>query len=244
MKTLRLERAESTNCYVKEHAGSLDPMTLVYAVDQTAGRGQRGNSWEAEPAMNLTLSFYFRPEGVKPAEQFAVSEAVALAVASLLDGYGIDAKVKWPNDIYVADRKICGILIENSIMGTEIARCVVGIGLNVNQEVFLSDAPNPVSMKMITRQNYDLVEVMEALGETLESYLGRLDDREGLKREYMARLWRNDGRDYPFAATVSSERFMARIEDVAPTGHLHLLRDGIRHTYAFKEIAFLPTNPD
>ncbi len=149
MKILLLEETDSTNTYVSVHADSLDDMTLVAAHSQTAGRGQRGNSWESEPGRNICATLFHRPAGVPARVQFAVSEATALGVADMLAHYGIEARVKWPNDVYVGDRKICGILIENAVAGCDLLHCRIGIGLNVNQTVFRSDAPNPVSMAML-----------------------------------------------------------------------------------------------
>ena len=240
METLWLEETDSTNNYLKDNWGSVKPMTLVVAVNQTAGRGQRGNSWESEPGKNLTFSFYFSPEGVRPAEQFVVSEAVSLAMVRTLEEYGISAEVKWPNDIYVGDRKICGILIENSIFGDSISRCFVGIGLNVNQEKFVSDAPNPVSMTMLTGKRYCLEEVLACFGRKMERYMACLADRLALHREYKTMLWRRAGA-HPFRDNSNGEIFSAFIEDIKLSGHL-VLRDnytnGLR-TYAFKEVAFI-----
>ena len=113
---------------------------MVTAYRQTAGQGQRGNSWEAEPGKNLTFSILYRPAGLPPMAQFAMSEAVALAVVDFLGVHGLEAKVKWPNDIYVGDRKICGILIRHSITATCVDYSVIGVGINANQTEFLSDA--------------------------------------------------------------------------------------------------------
>lgn len=236
MELVWLEETESTNSWLKEHSES-PPMTLVAAVSQTAGRGQRGNTWEAEPGKNLTFSFRFKPRDVRPAEQFAVSEAVALAVRDTLSSYGIEAEVKWPNDIYVGDRKICGILIENSIMGLEIAQSIVGVGLNVNQREFLSDAPNPVSMAQLTGRDYSLQEVAQTFGRNFERRAERLKENHA---EYKEALWRRDG-EWPFMEKATAEKFSAVIEDVELTGHL-LLRtgDSVRR-YAFKEVEFLGT---
>ncbi|MDE6431375.1 MAG: biotin--[acetyl-CoA-carboxylase] ligase, partial [Duncaniella sp.] len=120
----------------------------VSARRQTAGRGQRGNSWESAPGKNITMSILLRPEGLHPSRQFVISRAVSLAITGVLRRYmpASAVRVKWPNDIYVDDRKICGILIENVISSASIRQSVVGIGINVNQRRFLSDAPNPVSM--------------------------------------------------------------------------------------------------
>lgn len=242
MKIEWIDSVGSTNAYVKEVAGVVAPMTMVCARSQTAGRGQRGNSWESEPGKNLTFSFYMNDLPVAPAEQFVVSEAVALAMAASLREFGIRAGVKWPNDIYVGDGKICGILIENSIMGSAVARSVVGIGLNVNQRVFLSDAPNPVSMARIAGREFVLDEVAEIVAANLQRYLDRLGTGriEELHREYHANLWRADGAAHPFREVSSGERFEAMVSGVAPSGHISL-RDtgGQLRAYAFKEIEWL-----
>ncbi len=164
MKILLLEETDSTNIYVSVHADSLDDMTLVAAHSQTAGRGQRGNSWESEPGRNICATLFHRPAGVPARVQFAVSEATALGVADMLAHYGIEARVKWPNDVYVGDRKICGILIENAVAGCDLLHCRIGIGLNVNQTVFRSDAPNPVSMAMLLGAETPLSDALAAAG--------------------------------------------------------------------------------
>ena len=233
-----IEQTGSTNSYLKERLHTMEPLTFVFAKEQTAGRGQRGNSWEAEPGKNLTFSLNIKPE-ISPKEQFAISEAAALGIVTMLQDHGIHAMVKWPNDIYAGDKKICGILIENSVMGTEISRSVIGVGLNVNQTVFLSDAPNPVSMKMITGKGYDLKSLAREIASTMAGKLELLRQRHSLHKEYMARLWRGDGRSYPFKDNVTGETFEGKIKAVELSGHL-LLDDGQKtRQYAFKEVTFL-----
>ncbi|MCH5218672.1 MAG: biotin--[acetyl-CoA-carboxylase] ligase [Muribaculaceae bacterium] len=237
MRQLWIEETASTNAYVKEHRDSVEPMTMVLARRQTAGRGQRGNSWESAPGENLTFSLRFVPRGIRPTEQFTISEAAALAAVDTLAAYGVKAAVKWPNDIYVADGKVCGILIENVIAGTEIAESVIGIGLNVNQTVFESDAPNPVSMAGLTGRRYPLEEVTATFGRALRRRLaeGSLGSR-ALHEEYTARLWRGDGAFHPFVE-AGGERVEAVIDGVELTGHLRLrLRNGETRRYAFKEV--------
>ena len=147
---IHLESIRSTNTYLAQNAEGAVHGTVVYADCQTAGRGQRGNSWESADFKNITMSMLLRPANVKPSCQFWLSEAVALAVVHTLDRY-IDngVSIKWPNDIYWNDRKICGILVEHSLSGGKIDHTIAGIGLNINQEKFLSDAPNPVSLRQI-----------------------------------------------------------------------------------------------
>lgn len=245
MKIEWIDSVGSTNAYIKEPMFGVSPLTMVCARRQTAGRGQRGNSWESEPGKNLTFSFYMEHLPVAPAAQFVISEAVSLAMAEALGAFGIEARVKWPNDIYVGEGKICGILIENSIMGSAIARSVVGIGLNVNQRVFLSDAPNPVSMAGLTGMDYSLREVATRVAENLQRYVDRLaaaeaPSMEALHLEYFGRLWRADGALHPFREVASGLRFEASVCGVAPSGHISL-RDasGALRSYAFKQIEWL-----
>lgn len=168
-----LESVDSTNNYAKANAASLPSPTMVVAREQTAGRGQRGNSWESEPGANLTFSVFVRLPEFPARRQFAVSEAVALAVADTLGVFGVQAKVKWPNDIYVGDRKICGILIEHALMGAELMHTVIGVGINVNQKRFLSPAPNPVSMRQLLGKETPVVAVREEVAARLGGSIQR-----------------------------------------------------------------------
>lgn len=244
MEIVWIDTTESTNSYLKEE-NRIAPMTMVCARKQTAGRGQRGNSWEAEPGKNLTFSFFFAPSGIHAARQFVISQAVALAMVDALRDFGIEAGVKWPNDIYVSDSKIAGILIENSILGETISRSIVGIGLNVNQTVFLSDAPNPVSMASLAGHSFSLKRVAETVACALQRQLEAISDlssdkSNSLSESYYSSLWRADGREHPFLDAASGETFHASVAAVEPSGHLILKRsDGRRHRYAFKEVVFV-----
>lgn len=248
---VRLSEVDSTNTWVKAHARMLDMPVMVYAADQRAGRGQRGNSWESEPGANLTCSMLFEPAGVAPRDQFAVSEAVALAVCGLLDtlsGGVVASCVKWPNDIYAGDRKICGILIEHSLYGPETIRhTIAGIGVNLNQMRFLSDAPNPVSLAQLTGGRYDVDSAARMLAGMVAARVESAADARGraaLHREFMSRLWRGTG-IWPFRDTRTGERFEASVAGIAAAGTL-CLRDTAEtiRTYAFKEVEWLPGNTD
>lgn len=240
-----LDETPSTNSYLSSLISTaenpLPDLTAIAAGKQSAGRGQRGNFWEAEPGKNLTLSvLYYPPETLRPIEQFSISEATALAVADTLADFGIEAMVKWPNDIYVEDRKICGILIEHSLIGLTIRHSILGIGLNVNQTRFISDAPNPVSMmQIIGADTFDIEEVASRLLSHLEKRLSlcaTTDNRKILHTDFLKHLWRGDGRYYPFRERATGREFLASIINIEPSGLL-LLSNGGR--YAFKEIEFL-----
>ncbi len=236
-----IDETTSTNSELASRADALKHGHALMALSQTAGRGQRGNTWEAEPGRNVTMSLLLRPAGLDVRQQFSLSEAVALGVVDTLASYGVTALVKWPNDIYVGDKKICGILIENSLEGTRIGRSIAGIGLNVNQHCFLSPAPNPVSMWQLLGTEYEVAEVGRMLVDDIlrlcDTYLGSSAGRDVLHERYMRHMWRNDGGFHPYVDVASGQRFMAVIADVALTGHLTLRdADNSVRTYAFKEV--------
>lgn len=217
--------------------GEVSLPCMVYAVTQSAGRGQRGNSWESEPGKNITASIAFAPKGVKAREQFVISEAIALATVDFLEYLNIDSKIKWPNDIYVGDKKIAGILIENSLMGCEIVSSVAGVGININQEKFRSDAPNPISVKALTGKFYDIDIIIYKFGEAIEQRLAQLDNPGNIHLEFMNKLWRGDGLTHLWRDIKRGEEIEASIDSVMPDGVLHLcLPDGCKREFIFKEV--------
>ncbi len=226
-------------------AGGEAEFVLLTADHQTAGRGQRGTSWEAEAGKNLLFSLAFHPGGIPAARQFALSEALALAVAEALDAHTGGISVKWPNDIYYRERKICGMLLEHRLQGGRIECTLAGVGLNVNQRRFLGDAPNPVSLRQITGRDTDraalLLSVLHAFERNYRLLLqGGFD---ALHARYMRRLYHSGG-FYPFADRDGA--FSARITGVSPLGQLSLATAaGAERSYAFKEVRFVtvPENP-
>ncbi len=241
---INLPEVDSTNTWLRNNTLSLPHGTAVTAITQTAGRGQRGNRWESAPGKNLTFSLLLRPKGFPAARQFHISEAVALgivhALQPLLPHHSVT--VKWPNDIYVDDRKICGILIENSLEGANISHSIAGIGINVNQECFMSDAPNPVSLYQLTGRKYLLQPLLHSACQNIITLLRC--DHEELHTIYLRNLYARDGARYRDTAT--QRVFTATIHDIAPDGMLTLCdtSDTSLHTYAFKEVALLlPPSP-
>lgn len=236
-----VDTLDSTNARMKSTQTAFPHACALACRCQTAGRGQRGNSWEAAPGLNVTMSVMLRHDRPIPAaSQFLVSEAVSVAIVDVLRRYlGDDShvSVKWPNDIYVTDRKICGILIENSLSGAMLAHSVAGIGLNVNQDLFESPAPNPVSMLQVAGTRFDVAEVTEAVRAAIERlYPLCIDAPDELHRRYRAMLWRRHGL-HPYVDTATGSPFMAAIEDVEPSGHIILrTADGTLRRYAFKEM--------
>ena len=237
---IKVSQTASTNTYLSRLAATLPGGTVIYTPSQTAGRGQKGNSWESEDGKNLTFSMLLKRPPVKARDQFYLSEAAALAVVEALTAQaGVGFTVKWPNDVYWQDRKVCGMLLENSLDGADIATCIVGIGINVNQERFLSDAPNPVSLINVTGHEHDLDTLLRTVCSRIEQLVGALGDdntRRDLHRRYMTALYRNDSKMHPYE-DAAGKRFMATVTGIAPDGTLTLRHeDGTCHDYLFKEV--------
>lgn len=231
------DTVSSTNDIIKDAAYTHGD--VVIADTQTKGRGQRGNTWESMPGMNVTFSLKLKPSFLPADKQFLLSEAVALAVADTLLGYGFEPSVKWTNDIYIDGLKIAGILIENDIMGNFLSGSIVGIGLNVNQPSFNSDAPNPVSMSMASGHEFDRGEVFFNLYTALMARYGQL--QEGLvsiiEEDYHNRLYLL-GKPHKFRLP-SGDYIEGIIRYVKPTGELVIEHpDNILKGYLFREIEF------
>lgn len=207
---------------------------------QTAGHGQRGTHWESAAGRNLLFSLLFAPRGVDARSQFALSEAMALAAVETLDETAEgNFSVKWPNDIYWADKKIGGMLLEHTLSGAKIVGALVGVGLNINQRGFLCDAPNPISLFQIRGEETDRASLLEKLMGRFDENLGQLARGASarLHERYMERLYRREGL-HPYCDARG--RFYARIEGVAPDGTLSLTdADGRTRRYLFKEVQFL-----
>jgi len=210
---------------------------IIITDDQTAGRGQRGNTWEAEPAKNLTFSVILKPTFLAAKEQFYLTIVVSLALREFLKTrLSSEVKIKWPNDILVATKKICGILIENSLSVDSIQHTVVGIGLNVNQDLFSIDGPT--SMKLIAGRDFSLARELNLLLEKLEGYYLQLrsGNKELLKHEYLNHLyWLGE----PHEFRSNEEQFIGVITGVEENGRLTLLRDGKEISTELKEISFV-----
>lgn len=213
---------------------------IVVAERQTAGRGQRGHRWESAEQQNLTFTLVLEPTFLEPARQFLLSEAVALGVRDMLSEYGITARIKWTNDIYVGDRKIAGILIEHKLQGAAIARTIAGIGLNVNQMAFSADLPNPISMRQARHFEFDREEVLACLASHLMARYEQLrgGDVESLQEDYHENLFRLGALNW--FALPDGRRFRGTIRGVEPSGALRV-EDEKREerSYLFKEIEFL-----
>lgn len=235
-QTIALDEVDSTNNFLRgfQMEESAD-ITLVTAEHQSSGRGQRGNSWESESGKNLIFSLLVHPE-LPVSHIFSLSEACALAIRDALSTYMDGFEVKWPNDIYWNDQKIAGILIETFLTGKLIAEAIIGVGVNINQTEFLSNAPNPVSLTQITKETYDRTLVMEHIKSHFarnyeELRAGRLEE---LHQRYMSVLYHREGLH---AYRDEKGAFQAEMVEVEASGHLLLKdQDGKIRRYAFKEV--------
>ncbi|MFT3992832.1 MAG: biotin--[acetyl-CoA-carboxylase] ligase [Dysgonomonas sp.] len=239
---IHLEETESTNNYIKNELlteSKEDDIIIVSTDHQTAGKGQRGNNWESEKGKNLTFSILFHPTDIEANQQFIISQFTSLAIKDTLSQYTKDISIKWPNDIYWKNKKICGILIENSLIDTTIASSIIGIGLNINQTEFTNKAPNPISLKQITGNDYDLDKVLHEVIDRISLYYNKIDKNgsEDIAKRYKNSLFRHEGYH---TYNDGTHNFMARIKDIEPSGLLVLeMEDGSVHKYAFKEIKYI-----
>lgn len=239
---IHLDVTTSTNDYLKNcPTPAPDHFVMVRADFQSAGRGQKGNTWESNAGENLLTSILTSPKGVRITEQFVLSMAGALAVKSVLDNYCGAIKLKWPNDIYWFDSKISGTLIETAVSGKEITRCIFGIGLNVNQEIFRSDAPNPISLLNITGLYTPIERVANELAEAFDAYYQRVveGDKDAIVSEYNNALYRRFGL-HRYEDTATGETFLASIDHVGTDGMLRLTdENGRQRAYSLKEVMFV-----
>lgn len=240
-KVIHLAETDSTNTYLREHAEEIKKHELVVVSTdfQSAGRGQRGNSWESECNKNLLFSIRCRPLFLPANKQFLLSEIMSLSVKESLEQFQDDFTIKWPNDIYWKEKKIGGILIENDLIGKNISQCILGNGLNINQNLFTSNAPNPVSLKQITGKAFSCKEILISILNRFESYYQSLqaEQFEMVHQKYHDALFRQYG-FYSFQDPNGS--FKACIDHVEPSGLL-VLKDesGNLRSYAFKEVSYL-----
>lgn len=242
---INIGETDSTSNYIKSHLSELDnqpenvKLVVAYSDFQTAGRGQGTNHWESERGKNLLFSILCHPVWVPIQSQFLISEAIALSIRDALSAYVDDITIKWPNDIYWKDKKISGTIIENSLQGGHIKDCVVGTGVNVNQQEFHSDAPNPVSLYQIIGKESDRKILLKDIVTRFQSYLDdiRNGSYEKIVSFYMSFLYRSHG-FFPFRD--KDGEFEAAIVEVEDDGHL-ILRDkgDVIRSYAFKEVEFI-----
>ena len=238
---IALDSVDSTNNYAKNLLSTqkVPEGTLITAAEQTAGRGQAGNQWHTAPGQNLTASYIFYPTFLSADRQFFLSMAVSLAVRELCEEILNDeVRIKWPNDIYHNGRKLAGILIENTISGSQLSSSVIGIGLNVNQIDFDPALPNPASLRAATGLEQNLQRITEKLNSYLEKYYLQLRSLHFnfLDKAYMVNL-------YQYNKTAlyrkDGQEFRGEIVGVTKEGKLIIESAGKQWKFGLKEVEYL-----
>lgn len=246
------DEIDSTNSQAHRCRHEASDFTVWAAEFQTAGRGQRGNTWESAVGENLTFSILFKPSNFLATRQFELSQVVALGVVDYLSTHGIEAKIKWPNDIYIGDKKICGILIENIVSGATLSVCIAGIGLNLNQTIFRSDAPNPTSLLTeLGRQTgqldprHELATLLQCIADI---YFPLTDptvsdpvqaSHPTLEERYLSLLYRLDEL-HTYIDLTTGETFRGYIRGIEKNACLRIETEtGTIKSFAFKELKYI-----
>ena len=255
---IRVNNTNSTNNLLRNYNGEKGTLTIATADYQTNGRGQGNNSWESEEGKNILYSILAYPNNLPANRQFVMLEAQALAIKEVMDNLLMPAKcyndipdhndisdhntpitIKWPNDIYYHDKKLSGTLTECVIKGMRCHSCIIGTGININQTIFRSDAPNPISIKMITGRDYDRETLLQQL---IDAFARQLDiinsgDYDCIHYRYIECLYRRQGlHKYMDGTGVIS----AELNDVTPSGRLRLrTTQGEIREYGFKEVKYI-----
>jgi len=236
------ESLGSTNQYAIKLLKESSPAegTIILTHDQYAGKGQASNKWESAPHKNLTFTTILYPKFLPARKQFLLNQVIALSVFNTLQKY-IDKglSIKWPNDIYVFDKKIAGILIQNSLQGSTLQSAIIGIGLNVNQQQFISDAPNPTSIALETGNTLDLEMVLATFCQQLEqNYLQlKTNQIQQIKAHYLAHLFRF--KETAFYRRPDGSIFKGQIKGVTEIGKLMIQTVHGVEEFAFKEVKYI-----
>lgn len=238
---IHLKEVHSTNSYTAEMLSNSVPIaegSVIMADLQTAGKGQSGAIWESLPKENLLISIYYRPHFLKIADQFMLSIAISLAICDFLKNYIEDVTIKWPNDIYVSNQKIAGILIENSIQQDVINNSIIGIGLNINQKIFSTQAKNACSLIQLTGIQYDLQQMLQSLCKCIEERYDTIKSAnyQSIRMEYLEKLYRLQ---HPANYLINGQVQLGTIEGIDEIGRLALSINGSMHYFSNKEITFI-----
>lgn len=240
-KIIFKESLDSTNNYAANllKSGELAHGTVIMSAEQTRGKGQRGATWTAEPYKNIIFTCFVEYANLSVDKQESITHFVSLAVVHFLKEQGIQAAIKWPNDILIGSSKIAGILIENQLERSGCRSSIIGIGINVNQEDF-GDF-NATSMKLHTGEEYSMETLSLNLIQCLQTHFDKLQQFAYgiLKADYLEMLWLKDIlSDFEDSKGV----FQGVIRGTDPSGRLLMEKEGILVSYDLKEIKFIARN--
>ncbi|MGQ3014799.1 MAG: biotin--[acetyl-CoA-carboxylase] ligase [Flavobacteriales bacterium] len=235
-----ISKTESTNSFVKEQQGSLPNGTCVFAGEQTAGRGQQHTRWNSEKSKNITASVKLVPEKMEAEQQFKLNMSVSLGILDYLqEQHGIQGRIKWPNDILVDGRKICGILIENTLSGSQVQSSVIGFGMNINQTDFGDNLPNATSLALVCGRTFDVKEELRLLLECLDIRYRQLlvVPTKVLEEQYLRNVY---GFDTLVEMRAEGGSFHAKITGIDTWGRLKTEKpDGTSGLYDIKQVQFV-----
>lgn len=234
-RIIELTSCHSTNDYALDLIAQSEAQSgdVIYAKKQTAGRGQKGNVWLAPAGENLTFSLILTPTFLRPAYQFELTVFISIAIIRYLESKGIEAKIKWPNDIYVKHKKLGGILIENKIKGSKLAYSILGVGLNVNQMDFGS--LNATSLQAEKKEQYSVYEELFNTFKYMNDVYDSLMRGEDIRGEYMGHLI---GTDHEILFD-DGEQFLSKVVNVDDYGALELNKNGTIKKYGVQEVKFI-----
>ena len=243
MKIIKLNAIDSTNSFLKDLVlnSHVENYTIATTNNQTHGRGQQKATWFSEPFKNLTFSTFIRFENFKIEHKRYLNFAISLAVFEVLSDKQVEKlSIKWPNDILSANKKICGILIENTFIGSSIKNSIIGIGLNVNQKVFLKNSPNATSLKLETGIYFDLDNLLQEVLKKIQEKIHLLESEKihSLEQNYLEVLYK---KNIPTMFKNSQDEiFMGKIIGISKLGNLLMeLEDESIKEFGLKEISFL-----
>jgi BirA family biotin operon repressor/biotin-[acetyl-CoA-carboxylase] ligase len=240
-KIVKLDKVDSTNDYVSDLLKEFKPEegSIFSSLFQSAGKGTGQNKWESEKRKNLLFSLILYPSFLPVEDQFLISKAISLGIANYIQAKISHIKIKWPNDIYYNDKKIAGILIENSIKGSNLNSSIIGIGFNLNQSKFKSDAPNPISLHQITKKTYSIDQELVKIRTNIRFFYDKLKagKTEEINNEYLKCLYRfNEVHEFK----TDKETFKAQIIGINNYGHLQLKTENNEiKEFGFKEVEFI-----
>lgn len=238
-QVIKLPKVNSTNTYLSQLERPLPDGSIVWALDQTNGRGQGKNVWNSEPGQNLTFSIVFYPTFLSAYQQFYVSKVVALAVSDFISLYTDKVSIKWPNDIYVTNKKIGGILLEHVIEKTYIKQTIAGIGININQAKFSGSLPNPVSLYQLSNQKFNIEEMLGEITDLMDYRYSMLKNNElsVIDKNFNENLFQYLK---PSLYIANGATFEGTVTGVEPTGEL-IIKDkaGKIRRFLHKEVEFI-----
>jgi BirA family transcriptional regulator, biotin operon repressor / biotin---[acetyl-CoA-carboxylase] ligase len=237
---IRLASVDSTNTYATQlmRKESVTEGTVILAEVQTQGRGQGGNSWLSDKGLNLLASIILKPDFLPAHQQFYLSMCISAGIQEYISKKDVPAVIKWPNDILIHHKKVAGILIENTILSQNLNTSVVGIGLNVNQEIFPAGLPDPTSLKLELHKSFDVPAVLGELLPFVEARLSQLyaGNFNEIKTLYLNKLWLMNTRA---RFTDRLGTYEGKIVDVAESGELVVVTtNGETRLYGFKEVVY------